>query len=368
MTNDNEVHYLTYDPEELWIAMIVAYVEAGGDVLYPGDEKEILLRGVQAILVQSFAGVDNALRMDTLRYALRDYLNLYGEKRNCYRIEATAATATIEIQFRATGEGKTIEKDTALVAEDGEMMYLLLEDVVQTGYAQTVTAQVICSRTGSVGNGLLAGMQMQFLAPQDAVVSVYCTESAAGGQDEEDDETYRERIERYGLTNITTGPEVQYESAAMDVTSEILDANAINGGGGVVNVYLLLASDNGADAIIDAVKAKLNAQETRPLTDSVNVERAKALPYTLNVQYSTSTGSSADKAIAAAVDEYKAWQDETIGRAFNPDRLMASLYQAGAVRVIWGDGSNFNGGNVEYTEISDDSHCSGTISLAVIGT
>ena len=43
---DNEIHYLAYDPEELWKEMIVAYVEAGGDILYPGDEKEMLLRGV----------------------------------------------------------------------------------------------------------------------------------------------------------------------------------------------------------------------------------------------------------------------------------------------------------------------------------
>ena len=364
--SDNEIHYLAYDPEELWTAMITAYVEAGGDVLYPGDEKEILLRGVQAMLVQAFAGVDNALRMATLRYAVRDYLNLYGEGRNCYRIEAAAAMAKVEIVFRATGEGRTIAKGTPLVATDGELMYLLTEDVIQTGYAQTLTADVVCNRAGGAGNGLLAGMQMQFLAPQDAVASVYCTESASGGQDEESDDTYRERIRRYGLTSITTGPEVQYESAAMDVTSEIIDANAVNGGAGVVDVMLLLANKESADAILDAVAKKLNAKDVRPLTDQVTVQQATAIPYVLNVQYGTSAGSGADKAIAAAVDEYRAWQDKTIGRAFNPDRLMAMLYQAGAVRVIWGDGSHFNGGKVEYAEIDERSHCSGVISLAVM--
>lgn len=50
---DNEIHYLAYDPEEIWKEMIVAYVEAGGDILYPGDEKEMLLRGVQAIVTRS---------------------------------------------------------------------------------------------------------------------------------------------------------------------------------------------------------------------------------------------------------------------------------------------------------------------------
>ena len=51
---DGELHYVTYDPEELWQAMVTAYIGAGGDLLYPGDEKEMLLRGVQAALVEGF--------------------------------------------------------------------------------------------------------------------------------------------------------------------------------------------------------------------------------------------------------------------------------------------------------------------------
>lgn len=364
--NDNEVHYLTYDPDEIWAAMTQAYMEAGGDVLYPGDEKEILLRGVQEILVQAFAGVDNALRMATLRYAVREYLNLYGEGRNCYRIAAAAATAKVEITFRTTNAARTIVKGTPLVAPDGEMLYLLAADVNQTGYEETVTADVICGKTGGGGNGLLAGMQMQFLSPLDAVVSVFCVENASGGQDEEADETYRERIRRYGLTSIATGPEVQYESAAMDVTSEILDANAVNGGAGIVNVYLLLSSDVGADTIIEAVKAKLNARNVRPLTDQVVVAKADAIPYRLNVRYATGDGRNLAAEVTAAIEEYKKWQDETIGRAFNPDRLMAMVYQAGASRVIWGEGSNFNGGSVAYTEIDEKSHCQGVINMEVI--
>ena len=67
--DNTELHYITFDPDEMWQAMNLAYIEAGGDVLYAGDEKEMLLRGVQAILMQAFAGVDNALRMATLRDA-----------------------------------------------------------------------------------------------------------------------------------------------------------------------------------------------------------------------------------------------------------------------------------------------------------
>ena len=364
--DNTEIHYLTYDPEEIFKEMQYAYIEAGGDALYPGDEKEMLLRAVQSIMVQAFAGVDNALRMATLRYAVGDYLDIYGEKRDCVRIQAAAAKATVEITFRSTGIAKTIESGTALTA-DGEHMYLLDDDVAQSGYAQVIRASVTALEAGGVGNGLLAGTQMQFMIPQAAVESVYCVESASGGQEKEDDETYRERIREFGLTNITTGPQVQYESMAMGVTSEILDARATNLGAGKVGVALLLHSDTGASAIIESVKEALNSRNIRPLTDEVSVYRAEAVAYTLNVQYKAESGSNIAASLADVVSDYQAWQDETIGRAFNPDRLMAAIYQAGATRVTWGDGSNFNGtGSVKYTEIGANAHCKGTITLSVI--
>lgn len=360
-----EIHYLSYDPEELWRAMAEAYMEAGGDVLYPGDEKEMLLRGVQNIIMHTFAGVDVALRMDTRRYAIGPYLDIYGEKRNCARIAAEAATAKIEMKFKASGNAKTIAAGTALTA-DGERIYLLTEDVAQTGFAQTITTTIICQETGGLGNGLMKGNQMQLMIPNPAVESIFVIQDASGGQDAEDDETYRERIGDFGLINTTTGPASQYESAAMAVTSEILDAKAINTGAGNVGIYLLLASDTGADAILNSVKEALTPLNVRPLTDTISVHRAAEMPYVLNVRYALETGTDATAAIAAAAKEYQEWQDKTIGRAFNPDKLMAMIYQAGAIRVVWGEGSHFNNGSVEYATIAENACCKGEITLAVM--
>ena len=39
--DNTEIHYLTYDPEEIFQEMNLAYIQAGGDILYPGDEKEM---------------------------------------------------------------------------------------------------------------------------------------------------------------------------------------------------------------------------------------------------------------------------------------------------------------------------------------
>ena len=46
--DNTELHYITYDPEAIWEKMMENYNKAGGEILYPGDEKEMLLRSVLA--------------------------------------------------------------------------------------------------------------------------------------------------------------------------------------------------------------------------------------------------------------------------------------------------------------------------------
>ena len=362
--DETEIHYLTYDADELWKEMMLAYVEAGGDILYPGDEKEMLLRGVQAMIMQVFAGVDAALRMDTLRYAVGGYLDIYGEKRNCVRIAASAAASRVRMTFKADGVSMTLPAGTAMTA-DGARIYLLDTAVAKTGFAQTVEAGVTCRETGAGGNGLPAGTQMQLVSPIVSV-SIVTLEESAGGQEEESDDAYRERIRTYGLASTTTGPASQYESAAKNVSSEIVDAKALNLGAGNVGVYLILAHENGAQAILASVEAALSAQSVRPLTDRVTVEAAKEKRYTLSARCVQESGQNIKDALEGAAEDYTTWQNNTIGRAFNPDKLMAMLYQAGALRVTWKEDSAFDGGGIAYTQVDADTRCIGEVKLEVV--
>ena len=360
--DNTELHYLTYDPDEIWSTMVQNHVNAGGDVLYPGDEKEMLLRGVQADIVQVLAGVDNALRMATLRYATGTYLDLIGSKSWCDRIQAQAAEATVAITADATGVTTVLPAGTKMTA-DGTIFYLLKEDVTLSGISETLTAEIVAELAGNTGNGLLSGTAMILAVTNNAVTSIILTSDTSGGREQETDDAYRERIRTHGAITVTTGPAQQYEAKAKAVSSLILDAKAVNLSAGNVGVYLILASGASASAIIQDVTDALSAIDSRPLTDTVTVQQATAIPYTLNVEYTAEDGSSIASALAAAVIEYQNWQDNVIGRAFNPDRLKALLYNAGASLVTWGTGSKFNGGSVVYTEITTSQHCSGTITL-----
>lgn len=362
--DNTEIHYLTYDSDAVWEKMILAYVEVGGDILYPGDEKEMLLRGVQAVIIQALAGVDNALRMATLRYAVRDYLDLYGEGRNCERIEAAPARATVEITTNQNLKIETLKAGTPLTA-DGQMFYLLEKDVKLSGFKETLTADIVAQMAGIPGNALVKGTEMHLTTTHSGINKIVVKGDAKGGTDSETDDVYRERIRVAGLASVTTGPERQYEAVAKSVSTQIIDAHAKRIGDGKVGVYVLLASEEGKEALLQSILDALSARYVRPLTDYVSVFQATDVPYTLVVEYAADSMSTIADAVAAAVKDYQEWQDNTIGRAFNPDRLMAAVYQAGAMRVKWGTGSKFKTGDpVQYTPIGECERCKGTITVS----
>lgn len=360
--DNSELHYITYDPEAILQRMYETYIESGGSGIYPGDEKSILLQGVLQMFVQAFAGMDNAMRMATLRYAVGEYLDLIGETRNCERIPAEAAQVEIQLVFDAEAEaGTVIAAGTAFTA-DGRLLWLTEEDITLAGGAQTVTAQATCSEAGSAGNALTAGTVLQPLTDIAGLTWAQTTGNATGGQEAEDDDDYRERIRIQGTANTTTGPANQYEYLALSVNTNIMDAKAVNGGAGVVNVYLILADESESAADIAAVTAALDATDSRPLTDEVHVSLATAVNYTLNVQYTVDSNVTVAD-LQAAAEAYQSWQDQKIGRAFDPDKLKAMLYSAGATRVVFGSGSAFDGGAVEWNAIGSDERCKGTITL-----
>ena len=232
----------------------------------------------------------------------------------------------------------------------------------------TVTAGITAVEPGSSGNSLAAGAEMVLYIGNPAIYRIVVTTAASGGDEEEEDDVYRERIRQHTLTAVTTGPASQYEGAAKAVSSDVVDARAYQIAPSEVGVLLIVADGADSSAVIQQVTAALSEDTVRPLTDIVTVTEATDVPYVLNVNYTTDGSSAVSSAIAEAVSSYQEWQDNTIEQAFNPDRLMAALYQAGATRVTWGAGSNFDGGTVEYTELDITERCKGTITLTEITT
>lgn len=357
-------HYINYDPQAIWQDMIRVWTQHGGDIIYPGDEKEMLMRTLQAVTVDNLAKVDAGLLRRTLRGATQEDLDDFGESNFCPRIEAAAARGKVKISLKASGQSGVIEAGTEMTA-DGSVYYRTTEEVAVSGYAQDVVAGIECTQAGEAGNGLAAGVQMQTVKSAPLIRRIEVYEATAGGNEREEDDAYRERIRTNGLADVTTGAAARYEAVARAVSSAILDARAKRLSAGQVGTYLLIEEGADAQSLIEQVKAAQSARTARPLTDYVVVEEAQALAYVLNItcRLEETAAGNAAAAIEEAVKSYREWQDYTLGRAFNPDYLVAKLYQAGAMRVQIAPESSFNGGAAQYTAIEEGQRCLGEVNI-----
>ena len=316
----DDLHYIDLNPDDLWREMLLAYVQAGGGALYPGDEKEMLLRAVLAAAEAIMGKVDAALRMDTLTYATGEYLKEYGLKRNCAYIEAQSAVLPVTLAYAAASPARTLAAGTAFTY-DGTLIYELASDVTNAGGAQTINAMLVCRTPGEAGNAVTQGTQLQLIDADAPYITVTASGDASGGADAEDEEAYRERIRAFGLSTVTTGPKAVYESRAKQASNHIIDVSAVNGGDGEVDIYLLLDADAVQADVFAAVLAALNDESARPLTDYVQVFAATSVAYTLGVKATYDSYKLSEAEVQAVIDAYKDWQDNTIGRAFNPDKL-----------------------------------------------
>lgn len=362
---DAELHYLTYDPDEIWETMLDVYLEQGGDILYGGDEKEMLLRSVQEVIVLALAAIDNALRMATIKYAQGDYLKLLGEERGCEYMDAQPARTTLRITFKAGYAAQTIAAGATFTA-DGAMMYTTDAGIDYAGQATTVDVGITCTEAGSRGNGVPAGTVMRSTQGLAMIELARTLDATADGRDAEDMDDYRERVRQAQFLAVTTGPVEQYKARTLAATTELHDATVLQGGPGVVDIYLLLKDTAVADQVIKTVKEALSAENVRPLTDTVNVQKALELTYNIDAEYKLPAGTltTSQQAMQDAADEYTAWQDTAMGRAFDPYQLVANLYRAGAERVKLLDSSKVGGKPLEYTAVDQKTRCNGTVKLS----
>jgi len=107
------------------------------------------------------------------------------------------------------------------------------------------------------------------LTPIAWVVTAKQLTPFAGGANPEDDERYRERIWLSRERRTTAGSRLMYEFYTKSADVRVKEVNVANGGAGVVKVCYHADED-----ITDIVKNYLNADEIRPLTDKVEVEKA----------------------------------------------------------------------------------------------
>ncbi|EOO9055156.1 baseplate assembly protein [Escherichia coli] len=158
----------------------------------------------------------------------------------------------------------------------------------------------------------------------------------------EEDDAFRERIQLSWSQLNTAGARNAYRFHARSADENVLDADAYgpeeHGRAGEVDVYVLSREGNGtaSEALLDAVSARLNADEIRPLTDFVTVKSAIINDYTVTAELEIPDGPDAGEVLENAKNTLMSYTRlaNRINGMVPLSAIYAALQQTGVARVI----------------------------------
>lgn len=324
----------TSDIEEL---LKKSYEEIMSVKVKDGDPINDFISWVTYILTIANNNINFTGNMNLLRYSTGTYLEAIGELTGVSRNLSKGAKATVKYTFsKIFAEVITIPKGHKVAA--GNIYFELDNNIELQIGTKEVQGEVTCLTEGIIGNGLEPGEINTIVDVIPYLLKVENITVSSGGTDEEGDESLRERIRLKPTSFSTAGPIAAYKYYVLTAHQDIVDANIFTpvDTPGVVKVIPLLK--NGIipeEELLEIVRNVLK-DDVRPFTDDVQVIAPIAQNYTINFKWwlnkeddVTIITSSVNK----AVEEYKKWQKEKLGRDINPNKLIQLLIQAGAKRV-----------------------------------
>lgn len=339
LTIEKELDFIEVDAEVILGRLVERFEEYTGNVLHPGDERRIFLQGLAYVLADEANHINETGKGNLIRYASGNEVDAIGDLFQSPRLEAEYATVTMRITFSESMDYDLILPKGTRVTADGTYLFALDEDVVLEANSETKERIVTATATeaGASYNGFAIGQINRIVDTNPYVYMVANTTSSSGGTDLEDDEAYKERLRLSPFKFAVAGPSESYRAIALAVSNQIGDVHVYSPDPGVVEIVVVYHDGgipNPDDEILQEILTACSDKNVRPLTDFVQVVPATPVDISVSVKYYIPNNDlSVMPNIIQAMEDYKQWQTEQIGRSVNPDYLRKLLMNAGAARV-----------------------------------
>lgn len=339
MKNLPQIDFVSTDVGEIEANVIAVYEGISGRKLAPGDPVRLFLQAIAALIAQQRVLINYAGKQNLLAYAQGSILDHIGAFVKTERLPATAARVTLRFTLSdAQAEAVVIPAGTR-ATPDAQIFFATLQDTIVPAGATVIEVLAECMTLGAVGNGWQIGQINQLVDPLPWIQKVENITVSAGGADEEDDDSYRERIRQAPESFSVAGPEGGYRYWARTAHQSIVDVSVTSPAPGQIEIRPLLKNGEiPGQEILDAVEAVCNDKRIRPLTDQVIVAPPEEVSYNVTMEYYIDRERAAEatsivSAVTEAVNGYVAWQKEKLGRDINPSELIARVMVVGAKRV-----------------------------------
>jgi phage-related baseplate assembly protein len=317
------------------------YKELTGEelTLYPADSRRIMLNTVAGKLYQLAVIMDERHRLNFLQYMYGDFLRNWCSNFGFTDTGVESAATVLRFSLAEVCDFNVVVP-AGTRATSGDGVYFVVDEdcVIAAGdlYADT---SATCSVSGVAGNGYAVGQVNTIVDPVNLVVSVENVSLSDGGHDEYTDQELRELVYNCQNKFTTAGSEDSYCEFAKQYSSNIVDAKAVSNLNAEVFIYILLQNGRVPDeAYCDKVCEYIKGLKVSPDTDKVSVVAPGTVGYDIEAVYyiaedNREIADGIKEAVAGAVDEFADYVQCSIGRAVNPNLLVAYANAAGASRI-----------------------------------
>lgn len=307
--------------------------------VYPASPERLFIAWVAAIIVQQRILINETAKKNVPRYAEGEYLDSLAELfKDIKRLPASPASAIFRFYISTAVQQAVIIPQGTRISFDGVLIFQTVKSIEIPAGSTYADVEAVCTTTGAAGNKLAAGQIKEIVDLYDYYQKVENITATSGGAEEEDDESYYNRMRESMESFSTAGPENGYIYFTKSVSAAIADVAVTSPAANIVDVRVLLQNgEEATEAVLQEIQEALNAKDIRPLTDVVTVSVPDTDIFNVDVTYYIAQPNSAsiaviDAAAKAAVEEYIKWQTSKMGRDINPSYLVQLLMKAGVKR------------------------------------
>ena len=310
-------------------------------VLRPGDKEHIHLRIESGQYYQMYQKLDNAAKMNLLKYSTGDFLKHLGALKKTFLQEPNKAIVTVRFLLSdIRKEVVYIPKGTRVTAGDG--IYFATDDYAEVTVGSSyVDVNCTCETAGTIGNDYIIGQIEVLVDPVPYVASVSNITKSEGGTVEETEESFRERIFLAPSSYSVAGPSDAYEYWVKQYNSAAIeDVKIYEPAEAVVDIRILLKDGKlPGKPFCDGCLQYLKENPIIPLTDNDIVSAPDVVKYNLKAVYYIARSdinsiAAIQRSVESAKDTYLNWQRTKIGRDINPDALTEFVRAAGGKRIV----------------------------------
>lgn len=307
--------------------------------LAPASPKRLELYSCAVMIYQGLQYVDRNGKKGLLKYSTGKYLDHLAAMKRVERNKEKVSKTTLKF-IVSKPQQYDIEIPKGTRAKGKELFFATSEAAVIKAGAENTEVAAECLQAGEIGNGLNPGEINILVDPINYVSAVINISRTTGGTDEESDDSLAEKTYYAPSGYSTGGTEDAYRYLVKSYSQAVEDCYITSENPGEVDIYILL--QNGEipnEAFLQGLADYLKDKKKKVLTDYIQIRAPEINEYEIEVTYYISDNDSGreeriKESVEKACENYREWQQGTIGRDLNPSQLMYRLIQAGACYAV----------------------------------